>query len=65
MIANLQVNTAITITNPDDEEVARWRQVVDFAKRNQVVSPGWRLVKSRPYDRRLLLGSKAHLRTGR
>lgn len=53
LIAHLVVNTAMVIQNPDDEELTKWRRIVDFAKRNRLTPPGTRLERSRPYGRHL------------
>ena len=47
LIARLVDQKRIVITNPNDYEIAEWRKVVDFAKRNGMVPADHRIEQSR------------------
>lgn len=62
LMAKLVDETPVVISNPDEDEIAEWRKVVDFAKRNGMVPAGKRIEKSRWYngDLHIVLRKGAH-----
>ncbi|WP_157554177.1 hypothetical protein [Nocardia crassostreae] len=62
LVENLIANEELVIHQPDESEVARWRKVVDFAKRHKMVPEGQRLEKQRMYggDLRIRLLKGVH-----
>lgn len=45
LVDRLVIEKKIVIVRPDDQQVAHWRKVVDFAKRHSIVPEGFRIEK--------------------
>ncbi|GAA0528930.1 hypothetical protein [Saccharopolyspora erythraea] len=66
LVEQLVANNRVVIEAPDEDEVARWRKVVDFAKRHGLVPEGHHVEKTRQWNRtrdlhiKLLKGSHAN-----
>lgn len=50
LVARLVDEKHVMIPNPDEDEIAKWRKIVDFAKRHGMVPEGKRIEKTRMWD---------------
>lgn len=55
LMAELAKNSTFTVSEPTEDELATWRKVVDFAKRNGFVPEGKRLEKSSAWSKDLTI----------
>lgn len=51
LVERLVADNLVVIKAPTDDELARWRKVVDFAKRHNLVPEGHRIEKTRQWNR--------------
>ncbi|WP_116201984.1 hypothetical protein [Amycolatopsis circi] len=68
LVERLGTDKLVVVKAPSDDEIVRWRKVVDFAKRHDLVPEGHRIEKIRQWNRdrdlhiRLIKGSHANTR---
>jgi hypothetical protein len=51
LVEQLVADNRVVIQAPSDEDVAKWRKVVDFAKRHDLIPAGYRIEKNRQWNR--------------
>jgi hypothetical protein len=51
LVERLVADNLVVIKSPTDDEMARWRKVVDFTKRHNLVPDGHRIEKTRQWNR--------------